>query len=308
MLCVLAVGVAGAGCTDSADDSSTTAPTNDGSSSEVTTPPAADASPLFEAACGGALSVSTGATLPDHLTSVSGLAASRRHPGAIWAIEDSFEPPVVTAFDLDGTVLAEVRVDGPLFPNLDWEDLAIGPGPDGSPWMHVADIGDNLALRPDVRVLRFPEPDLSDERVEAETVTLRYEEGRPNAEALLVDSRGVTWIVDKDPDGPATIHRAGDDGVLRAVGELDLPGEQVTAIDRSADGRVLALRTVEQLRLYAVDDDTELPEVLAGEPCTTPPIDERQGESVAFLLDGSGLVTVSEDESGRPVELHRTGA
>ena len=313
-LVLLAVAAAGAGCAsdDVSQSSSTTATPRAPSSapqdeaSPPTTQTAADTTPLLQAACSGGLSVRTGATLPDHLTSVSGLAASRRHPGAIWAIEDSFEPPVVTALDLDGEVLAEVRVDGPLLTNLDWEDLAVGSGPDGTPWLHVADIGDNLGLRREVRVYRFPEPDLTDATIEAETLTLRYEEGRPNAEALLVDAQGDIWVVDKDPDGPATIHLAGDDGVLRAVGELDLPGEQVTAIDLSADGRVLALRTVERLRLYRVDAGAELPEVLAGEPCTTPPIDERQGESVAFLLDGSGLVTVSEDESGEPVELHLT--
>lgn len=308
-LVVMAVAVAGMGCAsdDAVRSSSTTTSSVADAPSTTTTSTAADAAPLFEAACSGGISVRAGATLPEHLTSVSGLAASRRHPGAIWAIEDSFEPAVVTALDLDGNVLAEVRVDGSLLTNLDWEDLAVGPGPDGQPWLHVADIGDNLGIRPEVRVYRFPEPDLTDATIEAETLTLRYEEGRPNAEALLVDAQGVTWIVDKDPDGPATIHRVGDDGVFRAVGELDLPGEQVTAIDLSADGRVLGLRTVERLRLYRVEDGAELPEILDGEPCATPPIDERQGESVAFLLDGSALVTVSEDESGEPVQLHLTG-
>ena len=306
-----------AGCAGSDDPAPTSTAQPGGSTSAAadshgegpssTAPPSADTRPLLAAACAGTASVRTAATLPDHLTSVSGLASSRRHPGVIWAIEDSLEPPVVTALDLDGRVLAEVRIDGPLFTNVDWEDLALGPGPDGAPWLHVADIGDNLGIRREVRVFRFPEPALQDATIEAETVTLRYEEGRPNAEALLVDAQGVTWVIDKEPDGPATVLRADEDDVLRAAGQLDLPGEQVTAVDLSADGRVLALRTVEQLRLYPVADGAALPDVVAGDPCEAPPLDERQGESAAFLLDGSGVLTVSEDESGQPVDLHVTG-
>ena len=268
--------------------------------------PAGGAGPLFEAACAGELSVRAVATMPDHLTSVSGLAASRRHPGVLWAIEDSFEPAVVTALDPDGRVLAEVTVRSGLFPNVDWEDLAISTGPDGTPWIHVADIGDNLGIRRDLRLFRFPEPELSDATVEAEEVGLRHEEGRPNAEALVVDDEGGIWVIDKDPSRPARILRADDDGVLVQVGTADLGGEQVTAADLSADGGVLALRTVEQLRLYRVPDGGDVAAALASEPCVTPAPPERQGESVALLGDGSALVTVSEDESGEPVELHRT--
>ena len=32
---------------------------------------------------------------------------------------------------------------------LDWEDIAVGPGPDGTPWIWVADTGDNLTLPPE---------------------------------------------------------------------------------------------------------------------------------------------------------------
>jgi hypothetical protein len=292
--------------TASTRDEPPAAETPEGDSPNSTTAAPAEALPLFDAACAGELSVRTTATLPEHLTSVSGLAASRRHPGVIWAIEDSFEPPVITALDLDGQVRAEVRVEGSLFTNIDWEDLAVGPGPDGTPWLHVADIGDNLGIRQDVRVYRFPEPALEDATIEPEAVDLRHEEGRPNAEALLVDGAGAMWVIDKEPDGPATILRADEDGVLRGAGQLDLPGEQVTAVDLSADGRVVALRTADRLRLYRVEDGADLTEVLAGDGCTTPPLEERQGESAAFLLDGSGVVTVSEDESGQPVELHLT--
>jgi hypothetical protein len=261
---------------------------------------------LVDACERGELRVRTAGQLPPQLTSVSGLAASPRHAGIVWAVEASLEPAEVVALDLTGQVVATVRLAGGPLMNLDWEALAVGPGPDGAPWIHVADIGDNFGLRPTVRILRFPEPDLADAEVTPESLVARYESGRPNAEAMLVDLDGGIWVIDKDPDGPAAVREL-DGEVLRERSRLDLPGEQVTAIDRSRDGTVVAVRTNEQLRLHAVPPGGDLIEALATEGCTTPPLDEHQGESVALLADGSGLVTVSENEAGAPVDLHLTG-
>lgn len=280
--------------------------TSDTSAPERPMPDTAASEALLEAACAGDLAVTTPATLPPHLTSVSGLAASRRHPGIIWAVEDSLEPPVVTALDLDGQVVATIRlVGGPLM-NLDWEDLAVGPGPDGTPWVYVADIGDNFGLRPQVRIHRFPEPELTDAEIRPETVVASYRSGRPNAEAFVVDPAGTMWIIDKDPDGGAGVHLVAD-GVIDEVARLDLGDEQVTAADVSEDGALVALRTHRSLRLHRLGERS-LDDALLTEGCATPPLDEVQGESVAFLPEGVGLVTVSEDEAGRPVDLHLTAA
>lgn len=270
-------------------------------------PPAPDpAADLLDAACDGRLEVSTVATLPAHLTSVSGLAASHRHPGVVWAVEDSFEPPVVTALGPDGAVLATVRLTGAPLMNLDWEALAVGPGPDGEPWVHVGDVGDNLGVRPHVRIHRFPEPELRDATLTPETVVAHHPEGRPDVEAMAVDPEGRTWLVELRGDAPAGVLLLGADGRLERRGELDLGGEQVTAIDLSADGSVLAVRTDRSLRLHPVPDGGDLLDALDAPPCATPELDERQGESVALLRDRPGVVTVSEDESGSPVELHLT--
>ena len=123
---------------------------------------------------------------------------------------------------------------------------------------------------------------------------------------------GTIWVIDKNPDGPATLYRLEPDatdpdrGELVAVSTLALAGEQVTAADLSPDGTVLAVRTDEQLRLYPVDEGQDIAGALSATPCATPSIPERQGESVAVLAGAAGLLTVSEDESGQPVELHLT--
>lgn len=270
----------------------------------------ADATPLLEAACAGTLEVSVAGPAPADLSSISGLAASHRHPDVVWAVEDSFEPPDLVALSRTGEERGRVRVTGPPLPNLDWEALSVDTRPDGTSWVHVGDIGDNLGLRPTVRVLSFPEPDPDATSVRADTTELTYPDGRRDAEAMVVVDRTV-WVLDKVTDGPATLHRAelpdgGGRAELEPVGRLELPGESVTAMDLSPDRRVLAVRTNRALRLHPVDEPTDLAAALREPGCATPPPPERQGESVAVLRDGSGLLTVSEDESGEAVDLHLT--
>lgn len=274
----------------------------------------ADSRGLLDAACAGTVQVRDAGALPPDLTSVSGLAASHRHDDVLWAVEDSLEPADLVALTTDGSELGRIRVQGGPLPNLDWEDLAVATDEAGTSTVYIADIGDNLSFRPRVQLYVFDEPDPTDTAVTPRVVQMTYEGAdgqpvRPNAEALVVQD-GTVWVIDKDPDGPATVWRLDADpataseGVLRPVASLDLPGEQVTGADLSADGTVLAIRTIDAVRLYPVEPGADVAEALTATPCTTPPPPERQGESIALLPGGRGLVTVSEDEGGDPVRLH----
>jgi len=50
---------------------------------------------------------------------------------------------------------------------IDWEDIAVGPGPDSASYIYIGDIGDNAAregggtLRQDIIVYRMPEPNVT---------------------------------------------------------------------------------------------------------------------------------------------------
>lgn len=256
--------------------------------------------------------------LPPDLTSVSGLAASRRSDDVVWAIEDSLEPADAVALAPDGTELGRVRVQGGPLTNLDWEDLAISVDPEGVPTMYVADVGDNFSVRPTVQLYVFPEPEPSAGSVEPRIIRATFEDRdgnriRPNVEALVVQG-DVPWALDKDPDGPATLFRLepdaddADRGTFVPVSTVDLPGEQVSAIDLSPDGTVLGLRTTDSVRLYPVPAGGDIADALAAEPCSAPSPDEAQGESLAILPGDAGLLTASEDEGGEPVTLHRIAA
>ena len=58
----------------------------------------------------------------ERVDEISGLAASRQHPGVIWALNDSGDRAHVYALAPDGEVLATLWLRGAR--NIDWEDLA----------------------------------------------------------------------------------------------------------------------------------------------------------------------------------------
>src|SRR5688572_7938470 len=74
------------------------------------------------------------------LTEVSGLAASRAHPGIYWAQNDGDNGERLVAIRPDGSRVASLRVEG--VRNTDWEDLDAFEL-DGKRYLLVSDTGDN---------------------------------------------------------------------------------------------------------------------------------------------------------------------
>ena len=78
------------------------------------------------------------------LDEVSGVVASRVHTPDLWVHNDSGGEPAVYAITPDGALLGAYTIDGAT--NVDWEDIAVGPGPQpGTSYLYVADIGDNAS-------------------------------------------------------------------------------------------------------------------------------------------------------------------
>lgn len=89
---------------------------------------------------------------PAQLPELSGLAASRRHPGVLWALNDSGNEPRLVAISSEGKLLGGPTVDHA--DNVDWEDMALDQD-----ILYVSDMGNNFNDRKDLCVYQLPEPD-----------------------------------------------------------------------------------------------------------------------------------------------------
>lgn len=240
----------------------------------------------------------------------SGLAASRTRPRVLYTIEDSANPPVVEAVDLDGHLLARHRVIGAT--NTDWEALASGPcpaaggrGAGSGSCLYIGDIGDNQEKRDHVVVYAVAEPPATGDLPILATWTVRYPDGPHNAETLLVHPRtGAMYVVTKAKSGHSGVYRFGPPGTgtLVRVGMIDLSdlhgdsARKLTGGEWDAAGDRLVLRTYKSGLAWATDA------CAAPDWTGTPtPIDlgpQLHGESVAFTPTGD-LVTTSEAPDGR---------
>lgn len=247
----------------------------------------------------------TGRIHTTEATELSGLVASRRQAGVLWAHNDSGDSARLFALGTDGRLRGEVAVSGA--ENVDWEDIALGPGPGSRDALFVADIGDNDEERRSVSVYLVPEPDPGSGEpktsASAQRLTLRYPDRPHDAEALLIDpSGGELVVVTKSFGGDASVYTAGRPRTgtmtkLRRVGRVPVStGEAVTAGDVSADGGTIVLRTYDRALVWSRRRGESLSAALRREPCAAGAdlLGEGQGETLALSPDGRSFFTVPE--------------
>jgi len=253
----------------------------------------------------------------------SGLAASAGEPGIFWTMNDDTDA-VLFALDTTGADLGRVRLAGAR--NLDWEAISVGPCA-GSVCVYAGDTGDNEAVRRTRLVYRVPEPRRSGGRfpasVPATRLEYRYSDGPKDVEAMWIGADESIWLVSKRPTRdsssgrhrPALVYRIGKEAwqekgvvVAQLVDSLPIipgsaPGRLITDASLAPDHRLLALRTYTELYLLDVDPATGRPS--AGAPrrvCDLTPVQERQGEGIAWL-DASGYFLLSSEGGEVPKAL-----
>ncbi len=238
---------------------------------------------------------------------LSGLVADKDH---LYAINDGGTKLNVFVLNRSSCKL-EKSITNKADP-YDVEDLARTP--DGAFWL--ADIGDNNKNRETVALTKLT-PD-----GKATLYRLTYPDGAHDAEALLIDRKGVPYIVTKVPLGAAGVYRP--EGALQSPGPTKLT--QVASVDVqttetpggptriphsiasvlvtggavSADGTVIALRTYTDAYLYSAPDG-DIVAALGRTPIQVPLPNEPQGEAIAFDPDGN-LLSGSEG-AGQPIHL-----
>jgi hypothetical protein len=243
------------------------------------------------------------------LSEASGVAASRRVPNVFWAHNDSGDP-LLFALDAQGATLGRVRVTGAKLD--DWEDIAVGPCPQGS-CVYIADIGDNGGTRDRITIYRTRETDLKEDATQpTEVFHGRYPDGKHDAEALFVMPDSDVYLITKGDPGPIALYRFPRPLQTGSVMQLERVGppardsktiesaDRPTAADASRDGRWVAVRTTRYVMFHRAAD------LIAGiwkEVFRTDlsSLREPRGEGIALTPEG---VAVLVGEGGG---LSRTG-
>jgi hypothetical protein len=231
----------------------------------------------------------------ERITESSGLAASTQHPDVYWTHNDSSDSPRLYAIGKDGATKATITLSG--VDARDWEAITIGKDDAGKPAIFVGDIGDNLHGKwPEVWIYRVAEPaTLADATVKATKFRVKYDNGPRDAEALLTDPRtNKLYIASKEGNGglyeqPEKLAATGVN-TFKRIAEA---GSTITDGAFAPDGSRFVLRSYFSATVFSAPGK-EVGGV--GVPI------QRQGESVAWALDGKELLLGSE---GRNSQIRR---
>ncbi len=252
------------------------------------------------------------------LNEISGLVASRRHSETFYVHNDSGDGARFFVIDGQAAVRGEFLLDG--VAAFDWEDIALGPGPDPNlDWIYLGDVGDNFARlvgqgRQTIEVLRVAEPPpmatpMRTKLTSWQRLVFTYPDQPHDCEAIAVEtSSGDLYFATKEDDGHSHLlvarapHLEGP-RVLEEVAQIDLStapnlsGRYATAMDIDTTGSALIVRTYSGARLYRREPGTTWAAAMTTTPQILPVRTEMQGESVAFLPGSLGYFTVSEGET-----------
>jgi hypothetical protein len=269
---------------------------------------------------------------PDELVEASGLARSQRSPDLLWSMNDGGSKARLHAIDTSGFQRGRIKLDD--VENHDWEDLSSFTV-DGTPYLLVADTGDNDAERDEVTLHVVLEPDLADDdKVKADpawSIDFRYPDGPRDVEAAAVDpGRGQVVLLSKR-EWPPVLYEvplfppSDDTVVAKRLGPIEsLPAPtrqdrehavftkewhwQPTAMDISPDGGLAVILTYRGVYLYKLGPGLSLYESLSGQAYGFGLGNFRGAESVAFSAEGSAIYVTLEGRHAPLLRIDIKGA
>lgn len=180
---------------------------------------------------------------------------------------DSGNEPVLYELDTASLqITRRVRISG--FANTDWEDLA-----EDETYLYIADIGNNLGMRRDLKVLRVPKAafDASDE-VPAEAIAFGYEDqtdfaNRGNsdwdAEALVAWGDSLLIFTKQWKSGATVVYslpKEPGEYLARRIAEYPVRGLVTAAATDPATGGVVLLGYSSQLQPFSLFVPSEGPD------------------------------------------------
>lgn len=248
------------------------------------------------------------------IVEVSGVAASRLNAGILWVHNDSGDKSRIFALNANGRLCGTVYLKGIVA--RDWEDIAVGPGPDsGVSYVYIAETGDNRARYDEKRIYRFREPliDSSESTIvdtitDIETIRFRYADGRRDAEALMVDPLTRDCFIVTKREMNVRIYRLPfpQDTMrtvtLKYLDTLDL--SVIVAADISTDGTEIIMKNYHEVLYWRIKPKDSIKKTVRRKPQKLPYVKEIQGEAICFSADGSGYYTIGEKKKNEPSHLY----
>lgn len=240
----------------------------------------------------------------------SGIAASRSMDGRLWVQEDSGTPAQINLMTTDGKLEKRFPLSG--IANRDWEDLAIGPGPqEGVTYLYLADIGDNFKQNDVSYIYRFPEPRNQDETIGGiERITFRYSDGPRDAEAILLDPQTRDlWIVTKAEE-KVRIYRLpypqSTTEAIKADYYGELPLNLITGGSVSSDGNEILLKSYLGAYHWRRKEGQSLADAMQKNSYQSLAAEALgiQGEAICFDKNDNGYYTLPEKGNQTSVTLN----
>lgn len=261
---------------------------------------------------GGA--VSKGEVEDARIREASGLVASINNPGLLWTHNDSGNDAEIFLIDDTGKIKCTVHL--PAIKNRDWEDIALGTGPDSSKqYLYVAEIGDNAAVYQEKVLYRMEEPRLREGVTDTtlisniDKIEFKLSDGSRDTEALMIDPVSKNFYIFSKRESQVNLYEltaplSTTESMIAEKVLEGLPFTLIVAADISEDGTEILAKNYDNVFYWKRLPGETIEETIKRAPETLPYSPEPQGESIAFSRTGDGYYTISERKGKKLQQLY----
>jgi hypothetical protein len=264
-------------------------------------------SEIFEAGA------STGVLEGTQMREASGLVASINNPGMLWTHNDSGNAAEI--FLIDGTGKLKCTIHFPGLKNRDWEEIAIGAGPDpAKSYLYIGEIGDNNAVYEYKFIYRIEEPVITgsikdSSLTNVDKIEFRLSDGARDTEAMTIDPVTKDIFIFSKRERKVNLYKlsgtVSTTVVMTAERVLEgLPFTWIVAADISEDGSEILVKNYDNVFYWKRLSGESVDEAIKRTHETLPYSPEPQGESIAFSRQGDGYYTTSEQKNKMPQHLY----
>lgn len=246
--------------------------------------------------------VSKGILDSKRIDEASGLAASAENAGMLWTHNDSGNDPDLFLIDTFAHLKATLHLVN--IENRDWEDIAVGPGPEANKnYIYIGDIGDNFSRHEIKYIYRIVEPKIKYDSTEyhiniIDSIKFRLPDKTRDTESLMVDPLTKDIFVVSKREEEVNLYKLpfpqSTTKTITAELVLKMPYSTIVAADISPDGSEVLIKSYNDIFYWKKQTDESIEDLMKTPASVLPYVTEPQGESITFDRTNEGYYTVSE--------------